>query len=112
ALSMFFGSAAKATSHWTVYDCFGNPAGCSRTTPQNADYTANECESYGLAACGEWIWAGDGAQWAADCQGQGKTASSVAAAIRYWANKARANGPGWRVYTWVNGGGYPYVCQF
>lgn len=99
------------TSHWVTYSCF-SAASCSRTTPQNADYTANDCAAYGLVSCGEWIWAGDGAQWAADCAGQGQTASSVATAIRYWADRARANGPGWRVYTWTEGGGYPYRCQF
>lgn len=98
-----------ATSTWTYYEpCFG----CTlwRTSPTNADYSARDCEE-SFRTCGGLI-IGD-APWFYDtCRGRGLSGADVARNIRYWADRARANGPGWRVYTFAERGGYPYSCAF
>ena len=98
------------TAYWVYYE---SPPGYPkwRTTPDNADYSANDCiASY--TTCGEKI-IGDASGFYYYCHdGQGLSASQVATNIRYWADRARANGSNWRVYTFAEGGGYPYSCQF
>jgi len=104
------GDVLIPTAYWVYYE---NPPGYAkwRTTPDNADYSANDCEN-SYTTCGQKIM-GD-APWFYDtCTNiYGLTAAEVAGNIRYWADRARANGPGWRVYTLTEGGGYPYRCEF
>lgn len=97
------------TAYWVFYEpCFG----CDRwrTTPDNADYSANDCQS-SYTTCGLKI-IGDADWFYQSCTGRGLSASQVATNIRYWADRARANGTDWRVYTRTETGGYPYTCQF
>jgi hypothetical protein len=96
------------TAHWTFFQRGASDAW--RTVPYNADYSARDCE-VSLRWCGQyiigdayWFW------WA--CSGRGLSGYTVARNIRYWADRARANGSNWRVYTWTEGGGYPYGCAF
>ena len=106
------GAVGIQTAHWYVWACNGEPGGCTRTTPQNADYTANECGPGGansLYCFGEYIW-GNGPEFAEYCVND--SPSTIATRMRYWADRARANGPGWRVYTWREGGGNPMACTF
>ena len=97
------------TAFWFYYEpCFG----CVRwrTTPLNADYSAKDCE-LNYRECGGKI-IGD-AYWFWDtCRGRGLSAYELARNIRYWADRARANGPDWRVYTATEIGGNPYACIF
>lgn len=98
------------TAYWVYYE---DPPGYPhfRTTPDNADYSANDCiNSY--TTCGDKI-IGDASFFYNQCHDAlGLSASTVATNIRYWADRARANGTNWRVYTYEEGGGYPYPCKF
>jgi len=97
------------TAYWVYYE---DPPGYPhfRTTPANADYSANDCvNSY--TTCGTQI-IGDAQFFYESCTAAGLSASTVATNIRYWADRARANGTNWRVYTYEEGGGYPYACKF
>jgi hypothetical protein len=97
------------TVNWVAY-VTEHGATRFRSNPDNADYSAKDCE-LSFRTCGEKI-IGD-AYWFWDtCSGRGLTGSIVARNIRYWADRARANGPGWRVYTFTETGGYPYSCAF
>jgi hypothetical protein len=83
-----------------------------RTTPDNADRQARECEVHGLVGCGEYIARGSATEFAADCLDAKQTEHSVARALRFWARRARAKGPAWRVYTRTERGGFPFTCRF
>lgn len=103
------GSITIFTAYWVFYEpCFG----CDRwrTTPDNADYSANDCQS-SYTTCGNKI-IGDATWFYNTCTARGLSASQVATNIRYWADRARANGTDWRVYTFTETGGYPYSCAF
>jgi hypothetical protein len=99
------------TAYWVGYAGCGGNCSAWRTTPDNADYSASDCiNSY--TTCGTKI-IGDAADFYYTCHDvRGLSASQVATNIRYWADRARANGTGWRVYTFTEYGGYPYTCQF
>jgi hypothetical protein len=96
------------TAYWIFYDC--NQADCWRTTPQNADYSAKDCEQ-SYTTCGQKIIQ-DASWFYQTCTGLGLSKYDVARNMRYWADRARANGSNWRVYTLTETGGYPYRCQF
>jgi hypothetical protein len=96
------------TAYWTYF-----PYGVSdawRTVPYNADYSARDCE-VNLRTCGQYI-IGDASWFWYSCSARGLMGSDVARNIRYWADRARANGSSWRVYTKTEAGGYPYGCAF
>ena len=98
------------TAYWVYYE---SPPGYPkyRTTPDNADYSANDCVA-SYTTCGTKI-IGDANEFHYTCSDiYGLSASQVATNIRYWADRARANGTNWRVYTLFEGGGYPYRCEF
>ncbi len=98
------------TAYWVYYE---SPPGYPkyRTTPDNADYSANDCVA-SYTTCGTKIIS-DANEFYYTCHdGRGLSASQVATNIRYWADRARANGTNWRVYTYFEGGGYPYSCAF
>jgi hypothetical protein len=99
------------TAYWVGYAGCGGNCSAWRTTPDNADYSANDCvNSY--TTCGTKI-IGDAADFYYTCHdGRGLSGSQVATNIRYWADRARANGTDWRVYTFTENGGYPYTCEF
>jgi hypothetical protein len=99
-----------ATAYW-VYYIASSGQERFRTTPDNADYSAQDCiDSY--TTCGLKI-IGDANDFYTTCHdGFGLSASQVATNIRYWADRARANGTNWRVYTYLESGGYPYSCAF
>jgi hypothetical protein len=98
------------TATWVYFAHCGGDCDAWRTTPDNADYSANDCQA-SLGTCGTKI-IGDPDWFYNSCVGRGLTASQVATNIRYWADRARANGSNWRVYTFTETGGYPYSCQF
>jgi hypothetical protein len=101
--------ARLLTAYWADYEC-NFYATCWRTTPQNADYSAKDCEvSY--TTCGAKIIY-DAAWFYSTCTGRGLSKGEVARNIRYWADRARANGSNWRVYTFTESGGNPYSCKF
>lgn len=98
------------TAYWVYYE---DPPGYPkfRTTPANADYSANDCEA-DYTTCGLKIIS-DAPVFYDSCKnGRGLSASQVATNIRYRADRARANGTNWRVYTYLESGGYPYPCLF
>lgn len=98
------------TAYWVYYE---SPPGYPkyRTTPDNADYSANDCVA-SYTTCGTKIIS-DANDFYNTCHNvYGLSASQVATNIRYWADRARANGTNWRVYTLFEGGGYPYRCEF
>ena len=97
------------TVNWTYY---ATPQGSDRwrSNPDNADYSAKDCEA-NFRTCGDRI-IGDAFWFWDTCGSRGLTGATVARNIRYWADRARANGPGWRVYTFTENGGYPYSCMF
>lgn len=97
------------TVNWTYY---ATPQGSDRwrSNPDNADYSAKDCET-SFRWCGNRI-IGDALWFWDTCGSRGLTGATVARNIRYWADRARANGPGWRVYTFTETGGYPYSCAF
>jgi hypothetical protein len=97
------------TAYWIGYECYWYQT-CWRTTPLNADYSANDCEA-SYTTCGEKIIYDPGwFYWT--CVGLGLSKYEVARNIRYWADRARANGANWRVYTFTESGGNPYGCRF
>jgi hypothetical protein len=96
------------TAYWTYF-----PYGVSdawRAVPYNADYSARDCE-VSLRTCGQYI-IGDASWFWYACSGRGLSGYDVGRNIRYWADRARANGSNWRVYTKTEAGGYPYGCAF
>ena len=96
------------TAYWTYF-----PYGASdawRTIPSNADYSARDC-GVSLRTCGQYI-IGDATWFWYACSARGLTGADVARNIHYWADRARANGSNWRVYTRTEAGGYPYGCAF
>lgn len=97
------------TAYWIAYEC-NFYATCWRTTPQNADYSAKDCEN-SYTTCGEKIIY-DAGWFYSTCSGIGLSKYDVARNIRYWADRARANGTNWRVYTFTESGGNPYGCRF
>jgi hypothetical protein len=109
-LALAVPAAALATAHSVSFERAA--ALWFRTTRDNADYQARECIRAGLVRCGDYITRGDGEQFAADCRSIGKDAGDVARDLRYWARRARAQGPEWRVYTRTERGGYPHLCRF
>jgi hypothetical protein len=100
--------ALGSTAYWIEYQY--NLAIRWRTTPQNADYSAKDCEE-SFTTCGEKIIY-DAGWFYSTCTGRGLAKYDVARNIRYWADRARANGPNWRVYTFTETGGNPFSCQF
>lgn len=98
------------TAYWVFYE--PQPGYYRyRTTPDNADYSANDCvNSY--TTCGQKIIEDENDFYSTCHDGKGLSASQVATNIRYWADRARANGTNWRVYTYFEAGGYPYSCAF
>jgi hypothetical protein len=96
------------TAYWTYFH-YG-AADAWRTVPYNADYSARDCE-VNLRTCGQYI-IGDATWFWSACSARGLTGYDVARNIRYWADRARANGSSWRVYTKTEAGGYPYGCAF
>ena len=76
------------TAYWVLYQTYPNYRW--RTTPDNADYSANDCiASY--TTCGTQI-IGDANDFYTTCHDVlGLSASTVATNIRYWADRARAN---------------------
>lgn len=109
-LAAVLAPAAAATAHSLAFR--HAEALWFRTTPDNADYQAKVCARLGLPTCGDYITRGDGEQFAADCLNSGRDAGDVALALRYWADRSRARGVAWRVYTRTERGGYPYTCRF
>jgi hypothetical protein len=107
--ALVLASSAHATAHSIAY----TRAGVSyfRTTPQNALYQARDCVQNGLAHCGDFLTRGDGDTFADDCRAAGRTATTFARSLRYWARRALRAGPSWRVFTWTAAGGYPYSCR-
>ncbi|HEX9416377.1 MAG TPA: hypothetical protein VF895_06695 [Gaiellaceae bacterium] len=101
--------ARLLTAYWIDYEC-NFYATCWRTTPQNADYSAKDCEQ-SYTTCGEKIIY-DAGWFYSTCSGLGLSKYEVARNIRYWADRARANGTNWRVYTFTDAGGNPYGCRF
>jgi hypothetical protein len=99
------------TATWVFFMACGGNCDAWRTTPDNAYYSANDCvNSY--TTCGTQI-TGDANDFYDQCHnGLGLSASQVATNIRYWADRATANGSNWRVYTRTENGGYPYTCLF
>src|SRR6266540_3520158 len=97
------------TAYWISYEC-NFYSTCWRTTPQNADYSAKDCEQ-SYTTCGEKIIY-DAGWFYSTCSGLGLSKYEVARNIRYWADRARANGTNWRVYTFTDAGGNPYGCRF
>jgi len=97
------------TAYWVYFSAF-YPSDAFRTVPYNADYSARDCE-VNFRTCGQYIISYAWAFWYS-CSGRGLSGYDVARNIRYWADRARANGSNWRVYTWTEGGGYPYGCAF
>jgi len=97
------------TAHWVYFSAF-YPSDAFRTVPYNADYSARDCE-VNFRTCGQYIISYAWAFWYS-CSGRGLTGYDVARNIRYWADRARANGSNWRVYTRTEAGGYPYGCTF
>ena len=97
------------TAYWVYFSAF-SPSDAFRTVPYNADYSARDCE-VNFRACGQYIIGWAWSFWYS-CSGRGLSGYDVARNIRYWADRARANGTNWRVYTWTDGGGYPYGCAF
>jgi hypothetical protein len=100
--------ARAFTAYWIQY--FYTQTTRWRTTAQNADYSAKDCED-SFTTCGDKIIY-DADWFHATCTGRGLTKYDVARNIRYWADRARANGSNWRVYTFTEAGGYPYSCAF
>jgi hypothetical protein len=99
------------TATWVFFMACGGTCDAWRTTPDNADYSANDCVA-SYTTCGTKI-IGDASDFYYTCHdGLGLSASQVATNIRYWADRARANGSNWRVYTRTESGGYPYTCLF
>lgn len=98
-----------ATAYWVYFGAF-YPSDAFRTVPYNADYSARDCE-VSFRTCGQYIISYAWAFWYS-CSGRGLSGYDVARNIRYWADRARANGSNWRVYTWTEAGGYPYGCAF
>jgi hypothetical protein len=96
------------TAYWTFFARGASDAW--RTVPYNADYSARDCE-VNLRTCGQYI-IGDASWFWYACSSRGLSGYSVGRNIRYWADRARANGSNWRVYTWTEAGGYPYGCAF
>jgi hypothetical protein len=96
------------TAYWTYFQYGWSDAW--RTVPYNADYSARDCE-VSLRWCGQYI-IGDANWFWYSCSGRGLSGYDVARNIRYWADRARANGSNWRVYTKTEAGGYPYGCAF
>jgi hypothetical protein len=96
------------TAYWTFFQYGWSDAW--RTVPYNADYSARDCE-VSLRTCGQYI-IGDASWFWYSCAGRGLSGFDVARNIRYWADRARANGSNWRVYTKTEAGGYPYGCAF
>jgi hypothetical protein len=101
--------ARLLTAYWIDYEC-NFYATCWRTTPQNADYSAKDCEESYMTCGAKIIY--DAGWFYSTCAGRGLSKYEVARNIRYWADRARANGTNWRVYTFTESGGYPYGCQF
>jgi hypothetical protein len=103
------GNLRIETVNWTYYS---TPQGSDRfrSNPDNADYSAKDCET-SFRTCGARI-IGDAFWFWDTCSSRGLNGPTVARNIRYWADRARANGPGWRVYTFTENGGYPYSCMF
>jgi hypothetical protein len=101
--------ARLLTAYWITYEC-NFYATCWRTNPQNADYSAKDCEA-SYTACGEKI-INDAAWFFSTCSGIGLSKYDVSRNIRYWADRSRANGANWRVYTATDSGGNPYGCRF
>jgi hypothetical protein len=97
------------TAYWVYFSAF-SPSDAFRTVPYNADYSARDCE-VSFRTCGQYIISYAWAFWYS-CSGRGLSGYDVGRNIRYWADRARANGPNWRVYTWTEAGGYPYGCAF
>jgi hypothetical protein len=97
------------TAYWVYFSAF-YPSDAFRTVPYNADYSARDCE-VSFRTCGQYIISYAWAFWYS-CSGRGLSGYDVARNIRYWADRARANGTNWRVYTWTEAGGYPYGCAF
>ena len=100
--------ARLLTAGWVFY-VYAN-AWRWRTTPQNADYSAKDCET-SYSTCGAKI-IHDAPYFHATCVAYGLTKYEVARNIRYWADRARANGDRWRVFTFSEAGGNPYSCRF
>jgi hypothetical protein len=86
--ALVLASSAHATAHSIAY----TRAGVSyfRTTPQNALYQARDCVQNGLAHCGDFLTRGDGDTFADDCRAAGRTATTFARSLRYWARCAPA----------------------
>ena len=97
------------TAYWVYFSAF-SPSDAFRTVPYNADYSARDCE-VNFRTCGQYIISYAWAFWYS-CSGRGLSGYDVARNIRYWADRARANGSNWRVYTRTEAGGYPYGCAF
>jgi hypothetical protein len=96
------------TAYWNYFRYGWSDAW--RTVPYNADYSARDCE-VSLRTCGQYI-IGDASWFWYACSGRGLSGYDVGRNIRYWADRARANGSNWRVYTKTEAGGYPYGCAF
>ncbi len=101
--------ARSMTAYWIDYEC-NFYATCWRTTPLNADYSAKDCED-SYTTCGAKIIF-DAGWFYSTCSGIGLSKYDVARNIRYWADRARANGTNWREYTFTDSGGNPYGCRF
>jgi hypothetical protein len=100
--------ARGSTAYWIEYGY--NLAIRWRTTPLNADYSAKDCEE-SFTTCGDKIIY-DAGWFYSTCTARGLTKYDVGRNIRYWADRARANGANWRVYTFTETGGNPFSCQF
>jgi hypothetical protein len=68
-------------------------------------YSAKDCEA-SYTTCGEKIIM-DAAWFYSTCSAQGLTKYEVSRNIQYWADRARANGSNWRVYTFTEAGREP-----
>ena len=105
------GVVEPMTAYWVFFTTCGGWCDAWRTTPDNADYSAKDCEA-NYQTCGEKITGYPSDFYYMCHDAKGLSASQVATNIRYWADRARANGTNWRVYTRTESGGYPYTCEF